>query len=85
MDDFNKVADDLAKKQEELIFERAKEVGDIEDAVLIMHPKHKRLMIESGLKPYILWTSLCEEDKAYMVTDKVMKNNIKEIIYDKMP
>lgn len=46
----------------------------IEDAVLIMHPKYKAIIAESGLhKATILWSDCCEDDKVYMVTDEEMK------------
>lgn len=46
----------------------------IEDAVLIMPPKYKAIIAESGLhKATILWSDACEEDKVYMVTDEDLK------------
>lgn len=56
--------------QEKRIIEEAKKIKMIKEAVLIMNPKHKRNIMESGLSnTTILWSEHIEEDKAYMVTD----------------
>ena len=79
-DDFDKMCEDYAKMQEQRAFEDLKDSKSIEDAVLIMNPKHKDIIIESGLKCCILWSNLCPEDKTYMVTDKEIKANLREMI-----
>lgn len=78
-DDFDRICEDFAKMQEQMIFKDLKDSKSIEDAVLIMNPKHKEIVIKSGLKCCILWSHLCPEDKTYMVTDKELKENIKMI------
>lgn len=78
-DEFDKIWKEFAKMQEQKIFKVLQDNKSIEDAVLIMNPKHKDIVIKSGLKCCILWNNLCPEDKAYMVTDEELKENIKMI------
>lgn len=64
-------------KAEEDAFQKAKDNNQIQNAILIMHPKQKKFVIESGLHMLVLYTPACEEDKAYMVTDEKVCENIK--------
>ncbi len=79
-DDFDRICEDFAKMQEQMIFKDLKDSKSIEDAVLIMNPKHKEIVIKSGLKCCILWSSLCPEDKTYMVTDEQLKAYLRGMI-----
>lgn len=78
-DDFDRICEGFAEMQEQKIFKELQDNKSIEDAVLIMNPKHKDVVIKSGLKCCILWSSLCPENTTYMVTDKQLKENIKMI------
>lgn len=77
--------DDIFKQykdfQEKRIIDEAKEAKMIEEAVLIMHPKHKETIMKSDLfNATILWSENIEEDKAYMVTDEELKDNIRRFL-----
>lgn len=76
-DEFDKICKEIEKMQEQKIFKELQDNKSIEDAVLIMNPKHKDVVIKSGLKCCILWSSLCPENTTYMVTDEQLKANIK--------
>lgn len=77
-DIWNEIAKEYTKYKEQKIFENAKEAKLIEEAVLIMHPKHKHIIMESELsKATIVWSDVVEEDKAYMVVDEDLKANIR--------
>ena len=68
-----------AKEQE--IFQNLQDTKRIEEAVLIMNPIHKELVSKSELsKATILWSNLCPEDKAFMVTDDELKERMKQSI-----
>ena len=79
-DDFDRICKDFAEMQEQKIFKDLKDNKSVEDAVLIMNPKHKDAVIKSGLKCCILWSHVCPEDTTYMVTDEELKANLKESI-----
>ena len=72
----------IAEEEKKLI-EEAKEKGQISEAVLLMNPKHKGQMGEflyvSGLKIPVIWHRYVEEDKAYMITDKEIAKNVREM------
>lgn len=78
-DEFDKICKEIEEMQEQKIFKELQDNKSIEDAVLIMNPKHKDAVIKSGLKCCILWSSLCPENTTYMVTDEELKGNIKMI------
>ena len=77
-DYYDAICNQLMDMREQEAFEKAKEDKLIEEAVLIMHPKHKSIIVSSELsKATILWSSSVEEDKVYMVLDEQMKENIR--------
>ena len=76
-DYFNKVWKKFEEMQEQKFFKELQDNKNIEDAILIMNPKHKDIIIKSGLKCCILWSSLCPENTTYMVTDEQLKENFK--------
>ena len=79
---FDDICEKYTKYKEQKIFENAKEAKLIEEAVLIMHPKHKHIIMESELsKATIVWSDVVEEDKAYMVVDEEIKENIRNSIH----
>lgn len=78
-DYFDKVWKEFAEMQEQKTFKELQDNKSIEDAVLIMNPKHKDVVIKSGLKCCILWSHLYPENTTYMVTDEELKGNIKMI------
>jgi hypothetical protein len=67
--------------QEKRIIDEAKEAKMIEEAVLIIHPKYKETIMKSDLSnATILWSEHIEEDKAYMITDEELKDNIRRFL-----
>lgn len=75
------VIKECIEKQEKEYIEQFKESRMIEDAVLILHPKLKKIIVESDLaKATILWNEAIEDNKAYMVTDKELKENIRNMV-----
>ena len=79
-DEYDRVCKEFSKMQEQKIFKELQDKKRIEDAVLIMNPKHKDVVIKSGLKCCILWSHVCPEDTTYMVTDEELKANLRESI-----
>lgn len=79
-DEFDRICKDFAEMQEQKIFKELQDNKSIEDAILIINPKHKEIVIKSGLKCCILWSSLCPEDKTYMVTDEQLKAYLRGMI-----
>ena len=73
----DEIIEALTKMNELMLLEEAKQEKRIEDAVLIMHPKHKDLMAASGLNTFIVWSYMCDEDKAYIITDECWADEIK--------
>ena len=62
-------------KEKELIIKK--------ETAMIMHPKHKGIVIQTGLKN-VVFSKACEEDKAYLVTDEGLVQVLlsKEFIYE---
>lgn len=85
IDYFDIVAKEMVEVNEKRLFEDYKATEQISEAVLMMNPKHKGQMGEflyvSGLKIPIIWHRYVEEDKAYMINDKDMAKNVREM-YD---
>ena len=78
---FDSICEKYAKYKEQEAFENAKKDKLIEEAVLIMHPKHRHIIMESELsKATIVWSDVVEEDKAYMVVDEEVKETIRKNI-----
>ena len=70
---------DAAQELFKSILEEAKKHKIIEDAVLIMNPKHKGFIIETELsKATIVWSEAVEDDKAYMVVDDDLKKYFRD-------
>ena len=85
--DWQEIIDMVCKiqidEEKKKLFEEAKEKGQISEAVLVMNPKHKGQMGEflyvSGLRVPVIYGKYVEEDKAYMITDKEMAKNAREM------
>jgi len=69
--------DKLKELGEKIAFQEAKDQNRIQEAILIMNPKHMKVIANSGLKIQVLWSECCEEDKAYMITDKDICDNMR--------
>lgn len=69
--------DALIRIGENEAFRNLKDEGKIEPATLIMHPKHKEIIAKYNLDVDVLFSDICPEDKAYMVNDTGMKEEIK--------
>lgn len=77
--------DILEKMQEEndkRSFQDAKDQSKIDEVILIANPKHKGILSDvlyqiTG-RIDVIWASVCEEDKLYMITDKETIKNIRE-------
>ena len=76
-----KIYEEMSKAEDERIFNEMKDKGQIDKPVLICSRKIK-YQIESMLpnKFCMLATDLCEDDKVYMVTDKRVADNIRNIV-----
>lgn len=83
IDYFDIVAKEMEEAYEKQLFEDYKATEQFSEAVLLMNPKHKGQMGEflyvSGLKIPIIWHRYVEEDKAYMITDKELAKNVREM------
>ena len=75
---FEKLIKPLMRQREKEIFEGLIQAGQIETAVLIIHPKHKRLIAESELNIDVVFSDACPEDTAFVVKDDYLKSCIKE-------
>lgn len=79
----DEVTKHLLEADEKQYFIAAKLTGQFSEAVLVMNPKHKGQMGEflyvSGLKIPVLYGKYVEEDKAYMITDKELAKNVREM------
>ncbi len=49
----------------------------IKEAVMIMHPKHKGVVMQAGLKN-VVFSKACEEDNSYLVTDEGLAQAIRD-------
>ena len=85
IDYFDIVTKKMVEAYEERLFEDYKATEQVSEAVLVMNPKHKGQMGEflyvSGLKVPVIYGKYVEEDKAYMITDKEIAKNVREM-YD---
>ena len=90
--DINSFIEDIVNAEQKLNELKAYEEhianGDITEAVLICHPKVanilKRVIHENNLKDItIISTTLAEEDKTYMVTDKEFIKNARMLMETK--
>lgn len=79
-EDVEKLMQAMTVASEKKIFEERKESGDIkEDFALILNPKHKDIIPElwykAGIAIPIVWSTVVEEEKIYVVTDKNFVRN----------
>ena len=78
--------DDILKKmqeeKEQQNFQDVKEQGRIDEVILIANPKHKGILSDALYqitgRVDVVWSSVCEEDKLYMITDKETNENIRK-------
>lgn len=75
--EFEEIIKKFIEINEKALLQEALNTKKIEEAVLIMHPKHKRIVVESNIRSAILWHPYCPEDKVYMITDDKIKEQIK--------
>lgn len=72
----------MQKENEKQIFQDAKDQGRIDEAILIAHPKYKDILSDALYQITgridVVWSSVCEEDELYMITDKETIKNIRE-------
>lgn len=78
--DTEKMIQAIKDTTDKKIFEERKESGDIkEDFALILNPKHKDIISElwykTGIVIPIVWSTVVEEEKIYVVTDKNFVRN----------
>ncbi len=83
IDYFDEITERLIDARGKAFFEQLKCTRQISEAVLLMNPKHKEQLGEflnvSGLIIPIIWHRYVEEDKAYMITDKELAKNVREM------
>ena len=81
-DEFDKMLSQMNKNIEEKIFQDVKDQGRIDEVILIANPKHEGILSDALYQITgridVLWSSVCEEDKLYMITDKKVIKNIRE-------
>ena len=78
--EYDEFMSSLLRMREAEIFVEAQAKKHIEDAVLIMNPKHKNIIVESGVNAFVLWNPYCPEEKCFIVTDEDLKREIKRNI-----
>lgn len=83
IDYFDIVTEKMVEAYEKRLFEDYKATEQVSEAVLLMNPKHKGQMGEfayaSGLKIPVIYAKCVEEDKAYMITDKELAKDVREM------
>lgn len=75
--EYDEFMSSLLRIREAEIFAEAQAKKYIEDAVLIMNPKYKDIIAESGVNAFVLWSLYCPEERCFMVTDEDIKREIK--------
>ncbi len=79
---FSKIIEKMQEETEKQIFEGAKDQGKIDEVILIANPKHKGILSDALYqitgRVDVVWSSVCEEDKIYMITDKETVENIRK-------
>lgn len=72
----------MQEANDKWIFQDAKKQGKIDEIILIANPKHEGILSDALYQITgridVLWSSVCEEDKLYMITDKEVIKNIRE-------
>lgn len=63
------ITKEINRLKERMKMQELKEAKMIEEAVVIMHPKQKKIVEGLGMK-YVTFSETCEEDKIYLVTDR---------------
>lgn len=71
------IAKEFNKLEERRKMQEMKEAKMIEEAVVIMHPKQKKIVKGLGMK-YCIFSEAVEEDKIYLVTDEAVAQAIRD-------
>lgn len=71
-----KIIKELNRLEELKKMQEMKKAKMIEEAVLIINPKHAKIK-NLGIK-YVIFSEFCEEDKIYMVTDETLAQAIRK-------
>lgn len=81
-DKFDKILSQMSKNIEQKIFQDVKDQDKIDEVILIANLKHKGILADALYqitgRVDVVWSSVCEEDKLYMITDKEVIKNIRE-------
>lgn len=77
---WDKICKEVAKMQEEEAFNRLKAEGKLQSPVIICSRKIGRKLKVFMPNICVLATDLCEDDKAYMVTDETIADNIRQYL-----
>jgi hypothetical protein len=76
------ILENMREENDKRIFQDAKDQFKIDEAILIAHPKYKDILSDALYQITgridVVWSSVCEEDKLYMITDKETIKNIRE-------
>lgn len=79
---FDNILEKMREENDKRIYQDVKDQGRIDEAILIAHPKHKDILGDALYQITgridVVWSSVCEEDKLYMITDKETIKNIRE-------
>lgn len=71
------IAKELNRLEERRKMKEMKEAKMIEEAVVIMHPKQKKIVAGLGIK-HVIFSEAIEEDKIYLVTDEAVGQTIRD-------
>ena len=79
---WNDIFEKIQEENEKQNFQNAKDQGKIDEVILIANPKHKDILSNALYQITgridVVWSSVCEEDKLYMITDKEVIKNIRK-------
>ena len=77
MIDLQECVNKFIESEEKRKMQEMKQKELIKEAVMIMHPKHKGVVMQAGLKN-VIFSKACEEDKSYLVTDERLAQAIRD-------
>lgn len=80
VDWYEKVCNELARAEDARKLQELINENKVSEPVLLLNPKHKGAIGSCGIKMTIMWTNLVPEDKAYMVNDNIIANNIRSVL-----
>ena len=80
VDWYEKVCDEMTKAEDARKLQELINENKVSEPVLLLNPKHKGVIGSSGIKMTIMWSNLVPKDKAYMVNDNIIADNIRAVL-----